>query len=229
MKGSLDEANKNLLCLSCSQIMNLSYSFSAEMSSSSSSSQDETNNAIIQSLQETDTAMKNYNIEFFIDIDGIKGIIHVRKWSDPLKYSAMFTYIIFRKFQLIETKECSSLPVFMIELDKMLQLTFTNKFQPKTQNDCFVSWRNYIHFVQDIKQEDIACYICLEDSFDSKLACGHYLCQKCIQKSEKNVNMSTSVIKCGICRKKIIRKVSGCIAVNCNHRLCRFSEEVIST
>lgn len=203
--------------------------FADIMDFSYSSYQDEATNSIIQGLQETDSAMKNYNIEFFIDIDNIKGIIHIRKWSDPLKYSAIFTYIIFRKFQMIETTECTSLHMFMIELDKMLQFTFKKKFQSKPQNDCFVAWRNYVHSIQKIKEEDVACYVCLEDSFDSKLACGHYLCEKCIQKSEKKPNLSTSVIKCGICRKKIIRKVTGCINVNCRHRLCRFSEEVIST
>lgn len=188
-----------------------------------------TNNSIIQGLQETDSAMKNYNIEFFIDIDNIKGIIHIRKWNTPLKYSAMFTYIIFRKFQTIETKDCSSLPMFIVEFDKMLQSTFTNRFRSTPETDCFIAWRKYVRFIQKIKEEDVACYICLEDSFDSKLACGHYICHKCLQKSEKQINLSTSVVKCGICRKKIIRKVTGCINVSCNHRLCRFSEEIIAT
>lgn len=184
---------------------------------------------IIQNLYEIDSAMQTYNIEFFTDIDHVTGIIHVRKFSNPIKYSAMFTYIIFRKFQLIETKECHSLSTFLVELDQLLNMTFTNKFQSRQQNQCFIVWRNYIHSIQKILPDDVSCYVCFEDSFDSKLPCGHYICMKCLQKSATNTNLSTTIVKCGLCRRKIIRKVTSCINVSCNHRLCRFSEEMIST
>lgn len=196
------------------------------ITSSSSSSCEEADGAIVDNLFELDEKMKNYSVEFFISIDSIRGIIHVRKANDPPKYSAMFSYIVFRKFDKIETIECSSLSMFMAELDKMLQFTFTTKFQSKLQNDCFIAWRNYIHSVQNIPPEEVMCYVCLEDSFDSHLACGHHLCQKCLQKSEKNPSLSISTVSCGICRKKITRKVTNCINLRCNHRLCRFSEEI---
>lgn len=209
-----------------------------EISSSSSTSSMSTKDAqeekesiddIVQLLSDIDSSMKNYQVEFFIDLDGIRGIIHVRKWNNPTRYSAMFTYIIFRKFHYIETSECVSLLSFMTALDEMLQMTFTNKFDTRHKNDIFVAWRQYVHAIQKVPLCDVMCYVCLDDSYDSKLTCGHFICQKCIQKSEKHVNLTTTTIVCGICRKKIIRKVAHCININCNHRRCRFSEEIIST
>lgn len=176
-----------------------------------------------------DSQLNSYTIEFFIDIDNINGIIHIKKMNNPTTYSAMFTYIVFRKFYYIETNDCSSMNTFMIELDRMLNMTFTNKFQSRLQNDVFIAWRRYVHHIQNIPVQGKICYICLEDSFDSKLPCGHFLCMKCQQKAEKKSGHTVSSIKCGICRKKTIRRVTHCINTQCRHFRCRFSEEVIPT
>lgn len=177
-------------------------------------------------LVEMDKKMKNYKVEFFIDIDGIRGIIHIIK--NTTSYSGIFTYIVFREYKSIETRHCQNIKEFTTELDKLLKKVFTNKFFSPEDSESFGVWRKYVHHLQGIAEEEVTCYVCLEDSYDSTLACGHHICKKCLQKSSKNINSNTTTVKCGICRKQIIRKVVDCPYVGCNHNMCPFIETISS-
>lgn len=183
-------------------------------------------------LHGLDHEMKNWNIEFFISIDDIKGIIHITKKTPVAapartsQYHALFTYIVFREFGAIQTKTTNTLETFITELDQLLDMKMTTAFHDPSTTKCLVQWRKYIHHKQGLGPDDRVCYICLEDSFDTKLACGHYLCRKCMQKSTIPTNNRISYIKCGICRSKTTRKVSNCVLPTCNHTMCRFQEDV---